>query len=118
MAERAPRRARSDSSLTADRGDQEGEECDPVLRVGDGEGADRRQEIVIKSEGGDHRHENGLPQAPGGGDPEDAQQESERDRGRIQMEPAVADESNSSDRQRRDQVSGSGSGGGFHEAIV
>src|ERR1019366_10670271 len=88
------------------------------LRVGDGKGADRRQEKVIKSEGGDHRHENGLPQAPGSGDAEDTQQQGERDRGRIQMEPAVAEEGNSGYRERRDQVSGSGSGHSVHEAIV
>ena len=66
-----------------DGGDEEGEERDPVLRIGDGECADRRQEIIIEREGRGDRHEDGLPQAPEGGDPENSEQKSERDGGGL-----------------------------------
>ena len=54
-----------------DGGDQEGEERDPVLRVGDGERADGRKKKIIESESRDDGHEDRLPHAVKGGNPED-----------------------------------------------
>ena len=87
-----------------DGGDEEGEQRDPVLRVGNGERADGRQEVVVEGKGRDHRHEDRLLQAVERGDPQHAQQKCQRNGGVVEMK-AVADECNSRDNQRGDQIS-------------
>ena len=49
------------------RHNEKGEKGNPVLRIGDGEPADRRQEVVVEREHGGDRHENGDGDAPNGG---------------------------------------------------
>ena len=46
---------------------QESEKRDPVLRIGDGEAADGRQEIIIEREHGHYGHEYRNGDAPHGG---------------------------------------------------
>lgn len=61
-------------SSSDDAGCQEGEERKPVLGVGDGEGAQRRQKIEVIASGGGYRDDNRVPEAEARGDKQDKQQ--------------------------------------------
>ena len=64
-------------------GHQEGDKRHQVLRILNGEFADRRQEIEIEPEHRQHRGEGGLGQSPPGGNAEDGQQQRERHGGVV-----------------------------------
>src|SRR2546428_12497687 len=54
--------------LTGDeRSDKKGEDGHPVLRIGDGERANRRKEKVIETQHRDDRRNDRLQESPGGG---------------------------------------------------
>jgi two-component system sensor histidine kinase KdpD len=67
-------------------GDEEGEERDPVLRIGYGESADRREEEEVEAEGGGDGDDDGVAQAPGGGEKKHVEQQGEGDRRRIDVQ--------------------------------
>ncbi len=46
------------------RSDQESEQCDPVLRIGDGQRPNRRQEEIIESDHRQERHGHGNGHSP------------------------------------------------------
>src|SRR5208283_3915666 len=54
------------------------EESDPVLRVVDGESADRRKEVVVEQDGRGKRCANCVAQAPTAGEEQHKQKQSER----------------------------------------
>ncbi len=60
-----------------DGSEQKGEERNPVLRIGDGEGANRRQEKEVVGQGGDDGKKNRATQSPGGGNHQHGEQECE-----------------------------------------
>jgi hypothetical protein len=86
-----------------DGGGEKGEEREPVLRVGDGERADRRQEEEVVSRGGGKRDDDGVTQTPLGGENEDEEQKGERDGGGVDVKPAAVDEYNSGQSAERNK---------------
>jgi hypothetical protein len=63
------------------RGDQERNQRDPVLRVGDGKGPDRWQEVEIERQHRHHGDANRDAKTADGGDAEHDEQQRQRDRG-------------------------------------
>ena len=64
-------------------GQYEGEESHPIFRIGDGELADRRQEIVVIRERGTDGNDDGRNKATGCGGGEHDDEEEESDSGRV-----------------------------------
>src|SRR5208283_3475023 len=98
--------------------DEEGEERDPVLRVGNGKGSDWREKIIIERQGSQQRHEDRLPQSVKGRDRKNSQQKSERNRSRIEVEQAKPNQCDDRNDQRRVHEPHHESGSGFHVPIV
>lgn len=69
-----------------DGGDEECKQSDPILRIRDGQGPIGWKEVIVEGQGRQHRHEYSGPQAPIGGDHQNADQERKRDRGRVYRE--------------------------------
>ena len=72
-------------------GDEKGEERDPVLRIGDGEGSDGGKKIIIEGERGEHGEKDGEAKSPIGGDPQDHQEESQGHGGGVYVDEAAVD---------------------------
>ena len=86
MASAVCRRARSASWLAIACGDEKSEQRNPVLRVGDGEGSNRRKKIIIEGERGEHRQKNGEAKSPVRGHPQHHQQKSQRHGGGVHVD--------------------------------
>ena len=86
-----------------DGNDQEREERHPVLGIGDGEGADRREEEEVECEHGDDRHDGGDPQPPEGRRGEHDEQQRQRTRGRTHVRQPSKRQSDGSGRQQTPQ---------------
>ena len=84
-----------------DGGAEEGEQRDPVLGVGDGEGADRRKEEVVEADGGGNGGADGVAQAPVAGENQDQQQQGERDGGVVGAEVVAVESYNTGERSWR-----------------
>src|SRR3984957_17270003 len=80
-------------------GDQEGKECDPVLRISNGELEKGRQEEEVVSCGCENGCESSVRQAPGRGDQQDGQQEAESNRRWIYKQPSKEEQHDSSHNQ-------------------
>ena len=97
-ASRVPRAATADRLLATRLTARNANKRDPVLRVGNRQGPDRRQEEEVEAEHRDDRRRDGDPQARRGGDEEDDQQEGRRHGRRVRhLQPPRVDE-----RHRRD----------------
>ena len=66
---------------------QEGEQCDPVLRIGDGECADRRKKKEIERGGRDDCHHQRIAQAPVRRGQQHHHEEHQCDGGLIDVKP-------------------------------
>ena len=74
-----------------DGGDEKCDERHPVVRVGDREGADRREEKVIERQRRRHRHGDGDPFGPEGGGEQDQDQQRETRGRRIHSRDQTQD---------------------------
>lgn len=89
-----------------DAGGKEGEEGEPVLRVGDGEGADGRKEVEVIEGGCYDRDGDGDAEAPSCCEEEDEEQKGKRDGRRIDVEPAAVEKYNSGESAKRQHPTG------------
>jgi len=85
-----------------DRGGEKGEQRDPVLGVVDGEGANRRKEVVVEQDSRGNRCANGVAQAPTAGEEQHQQKQSER-YGGIVCPGKVMVESYNTEKPTRDE---------------
>ena len=86
-----------------DGGAQEGEQRHPVLGVGDGEGADGRQEEVVERDGGGNGCADGVAQAPVSCENQHQQQQGKRDGGVVGVNGVMVEQYNTRERRRNDQ---------------
>ena len=84
-----------------DRGEQEREQRDPVLRVGDRQLSDRRENEDVEAERGQQRRDSSFPQAPGRRDAQDGHEVRQRDGGRVDRDKSKVHERNGGDGARR-----------------
>ena len=77
--------ARNDSN------DQERKQRDPVLRIDDGERADRREKEEVQREHGRDRHDDGHPETREGGGPEHDEQKRKGNRCRTDVRQCAED---------------------------
>ncbi len=67
---------------------EKGKEGNPVLRVGDGEGADGRKKVVVERRRGDERGEQCVTQTPQGGHDQHGNQKRQRNRRGVHVNDA------------------------------
>src|SRR5579872_6234023 len=72
-----------------DSGTEEGEQGNPVLRIGDSEGAYRRQEEVVEQRGGGDGDANRITKTPVTGEDKYQQQQGERNCGVVRAAEVV-----------------------------
>ncbi len=82
------------------RGHEESKERDPVLLIGDGQCADRFEEVIVEREHRGYRREDRLRQSPTRGDAENHEQHHKRDGCRVGVDHSETYGSHRDDRSQ------------------